>query len=335
MSENRGKAAGGLARAKRLTAEERSDIARKASRARWAVEDPAAQVVCGSPDKPLRIGEIEIECYVLDDDTRVITQASILKAMGRHKRLSGSDERDEHLPPILQGKAIRPFISDEVIENAKPISFRLPNGVRAYGYRAELLPTLCEIYLEARVAKVLPPTQRHIAMQAEILVRGLAHVGIIALVDEATGYQEVRTKDALARILEAFVEKELQPWVRTFPTEFYREMFRLRGLDFDSRSVQRPRYFGTLTNDIVYDRLAPGVREELKKVQKKPSQKLFQHLTSNVGYPKLREHLGSVVTLMKLSRDWPDFKAKLDLIHPSLKKNMPAPLWLDSSDLGL
>lgn len=293
------------------------------------------EVICGSADSPIRIGEIEIECYVLDDDTRVITQASILLAMGRHRRLSGSEERDDQLPPILQGKALRPFISEEVLQKAKPISFRLPNGVRAFGYRAELLPTLCEIYLAAREANVLPPNQRHIAVQAEILVRGLAHVGIIALVDEATGYQEVRTKDALAKILEAFVEKELQPWVRTFPPEFYREMFRLRGLAFDSRSVQRPQYFGGLTNDIVYDRLAPGVREELKKVQKKPSHKLFQHLTSNVGYPKLREHLGSVVTLMKLSRDWPDFKAKLDLIHPSLKKNMPAPLWLDESELGI
>ena len=125
--------------------------------------------------------------------------------------------------------------------------------------------------------------------------------------------------------------------MRTFPPEYYREMFRLRDVAYDPMSVQRPRYFGVLTNDIVYDRLAPGVRDELKASQQKAekSGKLFQHLTSGVGYPKLREHLGSVVTLMKLSSDWSDFKAKLDLIHPSFKKNMPSPLWLDDSDLGL
>jgi len=183
----------------------------------------------------------------------------------------------------------------------------------------------------------LPSNQMHIAQRAEILVRGLATVGIIALVDEATGYQEVRTKDALSRILEAFVAKELQQWVKTFPPDFYRELFRLRGIDYDPMSVQRPQYFGGLTNDIVYDRLAPSVREELKKAQAKSAKsgKLFQHLTSDIGYPRLREHLGSVVTIMKLSSNWGDFKAKLNLIHPSYKQNLPMPLWLDESDFGL
>jgi hypothetical protein len=61
--------------------------------------------------------------------------------------------------------------------------------------------------------------------------------------------------------------------------------------------------------------------DELKKVQDRgatgqPKHKLFQRLTQNVGYPKLREHLGSVVTLMKLSSDWDDFKRNLEMVHP-------------------
>jgi hypothetical protein len=97
-------------------------------------------------------------------------------------------------------------------------------------------------------------------------VPGFARVGIIALVDEATGFQRDRTGDALARILEAFVAKELQPWVKTFPNEYYAQLFRLRGLEYNTASVKRPQYFGVLTNNIVYDRLAPGVLKELKKV---------------------------------------------------------------------
>jgi hypothetical protein len=210
-----------------------------------------------------------------------------------------------------------------------------PGLVDLDGYRAELLPVICEIYLAARQGGSLPPNQQHIARQAEVIVRGLATVGIIALVDEATGYQEIRTKDALSRILEAFVAKELQPWVRTFPNDFYRELFRLRDIAYDPASVQRPLYFANLTNDIIYDRLAPGVRDELKKAQKKAVRSgMFQHLTSNIGYPKLREHLGSVVTLMKLSGNWGEFYNHLDLIHPSYRKNMPAPLWLDDKDFG-
>jgi hypothetical protein len=82
--------------------------------------------------------------------------------------------------------------------------------------------------------------------------------------DEATGFQKDRAANALAEILEKFIAKELRPWVATFPNEYYEQLFRLRGLDFPRDSVKRPRYFGHLTNDIIYARLAPKVLEELK-----------------------------------------------------------------------
>lgn len=321
-----GRAKGGRARAANMTANERSEAARRAALARW--DDSVADAVCGSPDHPLRIGDIDIECYVLDDGTRVVTQSTFLQALGRHRRAFGGGERNVELPSILQGKSINQFISAAVREKAKPITFKLPSGGRASGYNAELLPEVCEVYLSAREAGALPYQQEHIAAQAEIIMRGLAKVGIIALVDEATGYQEIRARDALARILEAFIAKELQAYVQTFPPDFYREMFRLRGLDYPDTDQLRPQYFGHLTNDVVYKRIAPGVLAELQKFtpkdkQGRRKQKYFQWLTSNVGYPKLREHLGSVVTLMKLSDSWEDFTRKLDKIHPRVGDTIP------------
>jgi hypothetical protein len=96
-------------------------------------------------------------------------------------------------------------------------------------------------------------------------------------------------------------------------------------LEYAKDDVQRPRYFGLLTNAIVYDRLAPGVLDELKKANPKNesgrrSTKYFQWLTKNIGYPKLREHLGAVIATMKLSVDWPDFKMKLDRNYPRIGK---------------
>src|SRR5581483_8765912 len=214
------KAKGGIARAEKLTSEQRREIARKAAESRWS--DAVRETICGSPDQPLRIGEIEIECYVLEDGTRVLTQASFLEALGRHRKANvRREEGDEGVPPILQGKALKPFISDETLEKSRPIKFQRPEGGRASGYNAELLPNVCEVYLKARDAGVLPSNQEHVARQADILMRALAHVGIIALVDEATGYQDVRARDALATILEQYIAKELQPWVRTFPNDFY------------------------------------------------------------------------------------------------------------------
>lgn len=323
------KSKGGEARAKKLTASRRSEIAKKAAASRWA-ELPFA-VCATSEEQPLRIGDVELECYVLEDGTRLLSQAGFLIALGRHRK---ANVRRERVPAILQGKAINPFISSDLLEKSRPVAFRTPNGQRANGYRAELLPEVCEIYLKARDAGVLPANQAHVARQADVLVRGLAHVGIIALVDEATGYQDLRAKQALASILEQFIAKELQAWVRTFPDDYYREIFRLRGLQYPEYTVQRPQYFGILTNDIVYGRLAPGVLNELKKVTPRNSSgnrshRFFQHLTTNIGYPKLREHLGSVVTIMKLSDSWQKFTENLNRIHPKYGDTIPMEIIYD------
>lgn len=325
-----GRAKGGAARAARMTSAERSEAARDAALARWEAPTPK-RAISGSPDRPLVLGNAEIECYVLEDGTRVITQGAILEALGRSRRVNKKPGDDLELPPILRAQVLRPFISDELIEEARPIRFITTTGTRANGYRATVLPSLCEAWLDARENSKLPKSQEPIAQAAEVLIRGLARVGIIALVDEATGYQDERARDALAQILEAYVAKELQPWVKTFDAEFYKEMFRLRGLPFDPSSMKKPQYFGHLTNNIVYKRVAPGVFDELKaqraKDEKKRRGKLHQQLTAEVGHPKLREHVASVTTVMKLSDDWKDFTVKLDRVHPIIDPNLPDPLW--------
>ena len=329
------KAKGGKARAKKLSASERSAIAKKAAASRWA--DLPVAVCATSEGQPLRIADIELECYVLEDGTRLLSQAGFLSALGRHRK---ANVRRERVPAILQGKAISPFISEDTLEKSTQIAFRTPHGSRASGYRAELLPEVCEVYLKARDANVLPPNQLHVAKQADILMRGLAHVGIIALVDEATGYQDVRARNALTLILEQFIAKELQAWVRTFPDDYYKGIFRLRGLQYPDDNVKRPQYFGILTNDIVYARLAPGVLDELKKVTPRSDtgnlrHKFFQRLTTNIGYPRLREHLGSVVTIMKLSNSWREFMENLDRLHPKYGDTIPMELTFDDDGRGL
>jgi len=335
--EPHGRAKGGAARASKMTEDERKASASKAAAARWS--EPAPQrVISGSADRPLMIGDVAIECYVLEDGTRVITQGSMNTALGRSVRTNVKPSDDVALPPILRAQALRPYISDQLLAEAEPIRFT--TGVtRASGYRAEVLPQLCEAWLAARADHALTKAQEPIAKAAEIIVRGLARVGIIALVDEATGYQDVRARDALAKILEAWVASELQPWVKTFDVDFYKEMFRLRDLPFDPDSVAKPAYFGHLTNDVVYKRVAPGIFDEIKsqraKDEKKRKGRFHQQLTQEVGHPKLREHIASVTTVMKLSEDWTDFKSKLDRVHPIVEAGMPEPLWDDDSGRGI
>jgi len=110
-------------------------------------------------------------------------------------------------PPFLAPSNLKPFISKELLGSTTAVPFRTAGGRRGYGYRAELLPKVCAVYLEARDAGELLPSQQHIAERAEILIRGLAAVGIIALIDEATGYQRLREERALAVILESPIQK--------------------------------------------------------------------------------------------------------------------------------
>ncbi len=314
-----GKAVGGKARAEALSPARRKEIAQKAAQAKKEIAS-LPKATHGSADHPLKIGDVSIPCYVLEDGTRVLSQRGVLEGLGMARGSAGGGDR---LVSFTTGKAISPFVNSSlqaVIDS--PIRFVHPNGGgAAFGYPATMLADICDAVLEARKAGKLQKQQEHIAQQAEVLVRGFARVGIIALVDEATGYQRDRERDALAKILEAFVAKELQPYVKTFPPEYYEQMFRLRGLPYPPANAKyRPQYFGVLTNDIVYERLAPGLLRELKSQAAKDERKakLHQRLTTEIGHPKLREHLASVTTIMKLSTDYADFQTKLTAIHPKL-----------------
>lgn len=312
------RAAGGIARAQKLTVKERKDISAKALAAKKE-KASLPKATHGSAENPLRLGEIEIPCYVLEDETRVLSQRGLITGLGMIKgsTSSGEDQLTVLANTLLASSLIDP---EKALLLKKPIQFKPKHGGRAaYGYPATVLVDLCEAILAARANDMLPPKLNALAKQCEILIRGFARVGIIALVDEATGFQKDRAKDALAKILEAWVAKELQPYVKAFPADFYEQLFRLRGLEYPPQNPKfRPQYFGVLTNDIVYERLAPGLLEELKRQASKDEKKAHLHrrLTQEVGHPKLREHLASVVTAMKLSDNYPDFINKLNRLHP-------------------
>jgi len=291
-------------------------------------------------DGTLKIGNAEIPCAVLEDGTRVLTQAGFLRALGRSPRPMGirDDEGDfEQLPAALRGKAIQPFISDELRASSSILDFIPLNGGMARGFRAELLPRVCDVFLKAREADALPQNQQHIAKQCEILVRGLAHTGIIALVDEATGYQEIRDRKALEAILDAFLRKEFAAWAKRFPDEFYQQIFRLRGWKWKGMKVNRPQVVGHYTNDLVWDRIAPGLRKSLEERNPKNDRgnRRFRHpqwLTEDIGDPALAQHL---YALMGLQRACPDGGWKLfyEMVQRSFpKKGETAPFTFDDGE---
>lgn len=331
-----GASKGGKARAKSLTKEERQAIARKAAEARWATERKNPAVLKATHEGILKIGAIEIPCAVLEDGQRVLTQSGFMKAMGRARQAKGRQyyDGDVNLPAFLTAKNLKPFISKGLEVTSSQIEFKTSRGARAFGYPAEMLPKICDVFLDADKNGVLLSVQKHIADRAYILIRGLAHVGIAALVDEATGYQEVRDRNALQAILDAFLRKELAAWASRFPSEFYEELFRLRKWNWESKSGHRPRQAGKDTKNIVYSRLAPGILEELEK--KNPPNENWhrkarhhQWLTEDIGHPALAQHLHAVMALMRISKDWDQFKLMLDRAFPKRGDTLQLPFMAD------
>ena len=314
---------GGIARAKSLTPEERSAIARNAALARHGKALPKAVA-----EGTLIIGDLRIPCAVLDDDHenhRVLTQEGFLTAIGRAGKAKGGEGAGvDGKPAFLRAKNLEPFISNELLASTTSIEFTPLRGPgyqgRAFGYRANLLPEVCWVYQDALIAGKLLPSQRHIGEAARIFLKALTNHAIDDLVDMATGFEDVRKRRAIDKIIEKYVEKDAQAWVKMFDLDFYRHIFRLNGWDFDPESTARPGVVGKWTNDI-YDRLAPGVRQALHgKVRRnekgRPTQKLTQWLTPEEGKPRLREMLEGVTLLMRMSKTWDEFKVKLDEFYP-------------------
>lgn len=290
------------------------------------------QAMYGSPDRPLKVGSLEIPCYVLEDDRRVLILRGMLHALDMSYGSSSSGAGADRLSLFLSTKSISPFVSSELALRTKnPVKIRLPgSGLLAYAYEATILADVCDAVLEARNSeKGLHYQQKHIADRCEVLMRGFARVGIIALVDEATGYQEVRSRVALEEILDKFISKELAKWAKRFPDDFYKEMFRLRSWRYMPFTVKRPGVVGKYTRDLVYERLAPGVVEELEKVNPKEDgrrkHRHHQWLTEDIGHPRLREHLSAVIALMKASTTWMQFQRAVQRALPKYNTTMLIP----------
>lgn len=329
---------GGKARAEKLTTDERRQIASTAAKARWAAEKQLPMATHGSPDKPLKIGEAELECYVLENGARVVSQRGMYRGMGFSRGgARGEDEAQivgAETPRFAAQNWIKPFINNKLASAlSEPILFRLAGGGRAYGYPATVIADFCDAVLEARAAGATGPRQAGIVQRCEMLVRGFARVGIVALVDEATGYQSERDRDELHRILAAYLSEERLAWAKRFPDEFYKQIYRLKGWTWPVTGRAKPPVLGHITNDIVYDRLPPGVLDALRErnpVDEDTKRRRWRHhqfLSQDFGQPDLRDHLLQVIAIARISRTWDAFKRNMDSAFP--KRGAQAQLDLD------
>jgi len=277
----------------------------------------------------IKIGDKEIPCAVLENGMRVLSETGITnailggrsgasRALAKELKTSGAP-----LPLFLASNNLKPFIHADLLNGPlSPIQYK-NNGRIVSGYSAEVLPVACNIWLEAREAGALQTSQLDKAQTAEIMMRSLAQIGIIALIDEATGYQSERDQDELQKLLSIYLSEEKLKWAKMFPDEFYRHLFRLRGWQYDPLSSKKSQFIGKLTNQLVYEKLPPGVLDELRRLNPvvdnttgRRGAKHHQYLSEDIGQKDLHDHLMQLIAVMRLSSTWDEFMRNFNKAFP-------------------
>lgn len=270
---------------------------------------------------PLAIGDKTVDSAVLDDHRRVLIASRFGQFIGYNSKSSTQIDGPlnfprfmrrkgvcEHLEAVLSDPSNQPFWVDV------PQEFGRVN--RAVAFPATLLPDICWGFVRAYFAGDLHPSQHHIAERCMQLLQALTGVAIIALVDEATGFQRERKDgDLQALLLERLVKPDRQEWAKRYSDQFFELLYAVYEIPGDPLSHHRPGFVGTLINFLVYDRIAPGLTAELQRLNEDRAARHHQYL-SDQGLLELQTHLELLVRMMQLATDRYDFEDRLALVLP-------------------
>ena len=212
------------------------------------------------------------------------------------------------IPSFMSANNLIPFIPNSLSTTCTPVTFIGLKGGRYQGFNANIIPDICDTYLDARKNIPLTKNQIPIAETLEIIARALTRVGIAGLINEACGIV-TNEKDFLQKILNDYIDKKLQKWVKRFPQSFFDRYKKMYGIDSDKGI---PPHIGTFINSFIYGELAPGVLEELKKINpvKENGKRAYAHhryLTPTIGCPALEKQLIRVNTIMSICKDKKQF----------------------------
>lgn len=253
----------------------------------------------------LELNGITIPCYVLKDGTRVLSSRKIQEVLKMVDETENTHARaGSRLDRYLTQKAFKQFIfREKEVDHFSPILCSIGKQ-KIHGYEASILVEICDGILEARKHTKLSNRQTIIADQCEILIRSFAKIGLIALIDEATGYQHQRESFELQKILNAYISDEIVKWQLTFTDEFYKQVYRLWNID--TKTIGRPSFIGNITIKYIYDMLPEGVVDKIKEHNSKSPKgywkyKWHQSLSPEIGREHLKKQIAEVTTLMSIS----------------------------------
>jgi hypothetical protein len=314
-----GKAIGGVARAAKLTDEERHEIAKKAASARWGKKDFGDGMPEAIKDGQLKIGDVWLDCYVLKDGRRLIHKRSMARALGL--KSEGGNTFMKTMGRKSIGSVMLPEMREKI---ANPIIFKPLAGDPAHGYDAPFFIEVCDTIWEANKQGKLKPSQLFLSIQAEIIMRSCAKIGIIALIDEATGYIRDKHKEEYRLLFKEFIRAEFREWEKEFPEQFFDMMYRLYDLRRNSKN-RHPQFFGKFIRRYVYSPLANSNGAILDMLDEKNpivyvnggrKHKMFQFLSDEIGLSALRAHIWQLIGIGNSTRTKEGFQRGFKMAFP-------------------
>ena len=353
MSESK-QSRGGSARATALSPDRRKEIASEAAKRRWQRQREADPMILDADaldadaevietDKALPVARwrgvlnlvgVDVPCYVLDDGQKIIGRTSATEVL---TGIKGGGALEKYIAV----KALEPFINKDLVLE-KLVPFRLPevDGLEkaVKGLPHDLMIEVCQGFVAALQSSLTPGSphpsltsrQQQMAIQASMFLSACAKLGLEALIDEATGYQYERAEDALQVKLKAFIADELRAWEKTFPDELWVEFGRLTGWQTPLRS--RPKWWGKLVIEMIYDTLDPDVAEYLKVNKPPPGVRWHRQLTENHGVRQLVSRCYEIVGMAKPCTNMRELRDKVALHYG--KQPVQFTLYVDAPDLA-
>lgn len=318
---------GGLARAEKLPPKERKAIASRAAKARWEaarletkqIEDPnhIPEALC---EGEMEIGSVQIECYVLDNQKRVISKRGMAKALGMRS------EGGNVFMRAMGRKGIGSVIEENLRQKLdNPIIFKALTSDLAHGFDATVLIDICDSIIEAAKNKKLGPNQESLALQAEIIIRASAKLGIVALVDDATGFIADKRRQQYKELFKEFIKEEVSWYQSEFPDQLFDVMYKIYGLPRRADAKNHPRFFAKFIRKYIYQPLANSNGAILEMLDEKNPvvyasggrrYKMFQFLSDVVGLPALRAHLWQVIGIGNASKGKAQFEKNFTTAFP-------------------
>jgi hypothetical protein len=270
----------------------------------------------------LQIGDASIPCYVLDTGERVFSLKGAVVGL--------IDTEGGQLAEYIKVRSLRPFLPPELVPTDDPEQKdRIPALIRfdaggdnpmsafrfPWGLPVEKFMDLCDAYSRAAEEGQLTERQQQIAKTANRFLRACRNIGIIALVDEATGYQKVRPLDELQFKLKLYLEEKMREWEPTFPDELWQQFARLT--NWTKPTHVRPKYWGKLVMELIYGYLDADVAQWLRDNAPEPmhGQNYHQWLSKQYGLKKLIEHIWKVVGIASTCQTMDELRSRMRTLY--------------------